>query len=495
MAGIEGQNMTIRSSGGISRLGQAVILAVLLVAPAACGQEQAPSRVEAVGALKRAVTYFHDKVSTQGGYLWSYSADLSSRRGEGHATETQVWVQPPGTPSVGMACLRAWERTGDFYYLDVARDAAHALASGQLASGGWGYRIDFDPAKASNWHYRRDALAGQQDNDTRFNLTTFDDDTSQAALRLLMLYDQASGRKDPVVREAVDYALNAFVAMQYPCGAWPQRRVTPPTPDDHPAKRARYPETWSRTWAKSDYKLYYTLNDSVTQDCIKTMALAHEVYGDRRYQASAFKGGDFFVLAQMPEPQPAWAQQYNFEMEPVWARRFEPPCIVTHESVTAIRTLMTLYVHTGLEKYRQPIPRALDWLERSQLPDGKFARFYELKSNRPLYFNTKYELVLTDDDMPTHYAFKQSFDIGRLRRAYSELGKRREQFVKTGKPTWKDETLSRQLSKSPAGGTARVRRVIDALDDQGRWVEDGTIECSTFIRNIDILSSYIAEKR
>ena len=35
--------------------------------------------------------------------LWQYSDDLTQREGEGRATDTTVWVQPPGTPSVGMA--------------------------------------------------------------------------------------------------------------------------------------------------------------------------------------------------------------------------------------------------------------------------------------------------------------------------------------------------------------------------------------------------------
>ena len=48
--------------------------------------------------------------------------------------------------------------------------------------------------------------------------------------------------------------------------------------------------------------------------------------------AAAKRGGDFLLLAQMPEPQPAWCQQYHPDMHPVWARKFEPPAIACSES-------------------------------------------------------------------------------------------------------------------------------------------------------------------
>ena len=61
-------------------------------------------------ALKKAVTFFREKVSAEGGYLWRYSEDLSLREGEEKATATQAWLQPPGTPAVGEAFLAAYER-------------------------------------------------------------------------------------------------------------------------------------------------------------------------------------------------------------------------------------------------------------------------------------------------------------------------------------------------------------------------------------------------
>jgi hypothetical protein len=143
-------------------------LALLLL----CGWGQGSLLDEAKSALSKAVHFFRTEVAVNGSYVWTYSEDLKKRRGEGEATETQGWVQPPGTPSVGMAFLRAYEATGDKTYLDAAVEAAHALTATQLASGGWDYRIEFHPEQKKRWFYRRDVEAGEKDPKGRRNLST-----------------------------------------------------------------------------------------------------------------------------------------------------------------------------------------------------------------------------------------------------------------------------------------------------------------------------------
>ena len=89
--------------------------------PARAGESAAPDREQAAAALRRAVEFFDGTVSVEGGYLWRYAADLALREGEGKATASQAWTQPPGTPSVGMALLRSYEYTGEAYLLEAAR--------------------------------------------------------------------------------------------------------------------------------------------------------------------------------------------------------------------------------------------------------------------------------------------------------------------------------------------------------------------------------------
>src|SRR5262245_27243101 len=117
-------------------------------------------REKASASLRKAVEYYRKNVATEGGYLWRYSDDLVRREGEAKATATQVWVQPPGTPAVGMAYLSAYHATGDTYYLEAATEVARALVRGQLRSGGWDYRIEFDPKLRKDHAYRADNGTG-----------------------------------------------------------------------------------------------------------------------------------------------------------------------------------------------------------------------------------------------------------------------------------------------------------------------------------------------
>ena len=49
-------------------------------------------RAKAADALRRAVDFYHQKVSSHGGYVYRYSADLTKREGEGKTDADTVWV-------------------------------------------------------------------------------------------------------------------------------------------------------------------------------------------------------------------------------------------------------------------------------------------------------------------------------------------------------------------------------------------------------------------
>lgn len=456
-------------------------------------------------ALRKAVRFFRDSVSASGGYLWQYSGDLAEREGEQQASTTQVWVQPPGTPYVGEALLEAYLVSGEKSLLEAARDAGHALASGQLVSGGWDYRIEFDPKKRGAWAYRVDHAANQKPLDssrkpappTGKNVTTLDDDTTQAALRFLMKLDFVLKKKDRQVHDAVEYALSALLQAQYPNGAWAQRFSEFPDDKDFPVRKASYPKSWPKEYPKADYRSYYTFNDNTLADLIDTMFLAAQLYEEPLYAASARKAGDFIPLAQMPEPQPAWAQQYNADMHPAWARRFEPTAVTGGESQGVIQVLLTLHRHTHDDKYLFPIGKALDYLERSTLPNGQLARFYELKTNRPLYFTKDYVLTYDDSDMPTHYGFKVSSKLARLRASYETALK----APPGGGSIW---TTLRSPPKPNSSLNRDARKLIEAMDSRGAWLENGQLKAKgndtrsrpiittrTFTRNLRTLSRFV----
>jgi hypothetical protein len=462
-----------------------LLLVPLILSPASQAEE--PSREEAEHALRAAVEFFHWEASAHGAYVWRSSSDLTYRRGEAVVGPTTAWVQPPGTPSVGEAMLDAFLATDDPLLLDAARDAGYALCRGQMRSGGWAYSIAFDPAERLEYGYRENPPgANGSKRDRRW--TTLDDDTTQASVRFLVRLDAALAFQDSKIHEAAEYALESILRAQHPNGGWYvwwEKFPEPPSEAEYPVIPASFPETWKREWP-NDWLGRYVLNDNLMSDMIDTLLLAHRTYDDPNYLAASEKAGDFLILSQMPDPQPAWAQQYNDQMHPEWSRKFEPPAISGGESQEILRALMRLHAASGEERFLGPIPKALDYLRQSELPDGRLARFYELKTNRPLYFTKEYQLTYDPDDMPTHYGFIVNSSVDRIAAEYERI--RAHGPVDEPSPR-KAPTLTPELAR-------KAREVIDAMDDRGAWVEEAEngspiLESATFARNVRVLADYI----
>jgi hypothetical protein len=486
--------------------------------PAAAALQAAPAdaalRDRALAGLRRAVEFYRTKVAVEGGYHFAYSEDLSYGRSEQSEGRTRVEIQRDGTPVVAMAYLDAYDATGDPYYLEAARDVARLLTRGQYCSGGWSYFIELDPLARAEHPYRADGRCATPAGSTSDRPTTLDDNVTQAAVRVLMRVDRELGFRDAAIHEAARFALDSLVNAQYPNGAWPQRYSRFPDPAAFPVKRARYPDEWARTWPGSNYFEHYTFNDNSIVDALDAMLEAARIYGDARYLASAERAGAFMLLAQMPEPQPGWAQQYDRDMHPAWARRFEPPSITGGESQSVMRALLLLYRETGDRKYLEPLPRALAYYQRSLLPEADreseirrracpgptpcAARFYELKTNRPLYITKGtrvtaldrgavnvdgYELSYSDASVITHYAVLVSgAGFAEIAREYEALRAADAASVKRpdrlrGLSPWSEARPA--TGEAPAPGerdpAARVRAILDGMDARGAWVEEGTI--------------------
>lgn len=487
-----------------------VILGIIMAGLPVQGGQDLHERART--SLRKAVDFYRTHVSTHGGYHFEYAEDLSYGRSEMSDGPTRVEIQREGTPIVGMTFLELYDATGDRYYLDAARDVAQVFVKGQYCSGGWDYYIEFDPQKRSQFPYRVDKRCGERERRPNERPTTLDDNVTQAAVRFLMRVDRALGFKDAPVHEATQFALDSLIEAQYPNGAWPQRYARFPDPSAFPVKRASYPASWPRTWPGSDYQAHYTFNDNSTIDMIDAMLEAARIYKEPRYLAAAEKGGEFILLAQMPEPQPGWAQQYDRDMHPAWARRFEPPSVTGGEAQSVMRGLMLLFRETGNRKYLQPLASALPYYRRSILPEVEhpseirrracpgrtpcLARFAELQTNKPLYVTKGtrvtaagqsatnvdgYELSYDDASVITHYAVLVSAGwLGEIEQEYRELQAADPASVKRpdrlrGLSPWSARTRRDDVRPSRQSLETRVRAILDAMDSRGAWVEPGSI--------------------
>ncbi len=450
-----------------------------------------PDPVAVTAAMKKAVSYAHTHLAREGGYASSYDKDGKTGETEHSESPTVISIQPPGTTTMGLSMLRAYRATGDESMLKAARDAAGALIKSQLASGGWDSDFDFDPEKMKKYHLRSQFDAGDKETGKRRNSTTLDDNKTQSALHFLLeISHEPAFKEDAALQSTKKTAFDALLAAQETCGAWPQQ-FSGPADASAPVMKASYPETWSRTFPAVKYTSFYTLNDGNLSEIAKVLMRAYELEKDERYLTALKKLGDFFILAQMPEPQPTWAMQYDHDMHPAWARKFEPPSVTAYESIGAMETLHSLWVLTGDEKYLAPIKPALAWFERSKLPDGTHARFYELKTNKPLFLvKDTYELTYDDSNMPTHYSFKDD-QQDNLDDFKTKLAQSREELIQklAGPQNAKDWT------KRAKGAADKARKAAESLDAEGRWLKSDRIDGSEFTKNLNAMAYYVEAAR
>jgi len=451
---------------------RAIFIALfLLILPCASAQETPPSRETVLSVMREATDFMFDTLANRGGFVWSYTMDLEPY-GELKARPSMIWVEPPGTPSVGLVLLEAYAATKDPYYLDRAAQVAEALAQGQHPSGGWNYFIDFDPEGLPAYYetFFSKCWGWQEFLKPRSNCTFDDYSTTEATRFFLRLYDVTKATAhEAVLMKALDHVLRA----QYPDGGWPQR--FPDAEADH------------------DYSAARTFNDEVIYDCILLLLEADERLGEARYRAAAIEGMNFYLRAQLPAPQAGWAQQYGADLKPVWGRPFEIATVCSTQTIENILHLFEFFTITGDTKYLDPVPAALDWLDSARIPDAKgytHTGFYEMGTNRPIYIK---QTGTTIDDVRyvgTYekegcypYAHEVTVAVEGLRNEHTRLASltpeaaRAEYAAEKAKKELPEEIrgghLAVALNKIPQTPEG-IATIINGLDERKGWRDDVT---------------------
>jgi PelA/Pel-15E family pectate lyase len=395
---------------------------VVLASPARAGSQGAgdqPDRRQVLDTMKRATAFMVEKVATRGGYVWTYLPDLSRRWGEMEARDSMIWIQPPGTPSMGHLFLDAFHATGDEYYYRAAEQVAAALIWGQHPSGGWNYVVDFAGDRSlRDWYATvgRNAWRLEEFQHYYGNATFDDAGTAQSTKFLLRLYME---KRDPKYRPALEKAIQFVLDSQYPIGAWPQRY-----PLMHEFSHHGLP----------DYTSFLTFNDEVAAENIDLLILCYQALGDRRLLDPITRAMNAFLVTQQGPPQAGWALQYTPSLEPAGARTYEPKALATDTTEQNIRLLLKFYRLTGETKFLARIPEALAWLDSVRLPpemvsDGRsHPTFVETGTNKPLFVHRRGSNVVNGayyvDGNPRatigHYSSFRRIDVEALRKEYEE---------------------------------------------------------------------------
>ena len=271
----------------------------------------------------------------------------------------------------------------------------------QKSNGGWPKNYDM-LATLTESEKKKLLLAKGETN------TTFDNSTTYTHIACLSkVYAEI---KLPKYKVACIKGLNYIVQAQYNNGGWPQY----------------YP-------LKEDYSRYITFNDDAMTGImvlLKDIMESRKEYSyvdarllkelKRSYEA----GIDCILKSQIVDDGKltAWCQQYDENLLPAWARKFEPPSICNGESCGIVDFLMS--IPKPDQKIITAIHSAVAWFKVSKIyglrvktieaPAVKFpfrnshtdkivvadstappiwTRYYELKTHKPLFCNRDSKVV------------------------------------------------------------------------------------------------------
>lgn len=438
--------------------------------------------------MLKATEFMVEDVSVNGGYVWYYMPDFSRQWGEMEAYKTMIWLQHPGTISMGHVFLDAYRVTQNEYYYKAAQKVANAIIWGQSHEGGWNYMIDFAGDRSLKQWYNTIGKNGWRLEEFQhyYGNSTFDDDvTTDAAQFLLRMYLE---KMDAVYKPALDKALEFILKSQYPNGGWPQR----------------YPLRYDfDKQGFTDYSSFYTFNDDVIWENINFLMQCYLVLGQERFLDPIYRGMNFYRISQASCG--AWGQQINMKMEVASARTYEPAAYLPSATCENALLLIKFYQLTGDKQFLEGIPKAIKWLEETKLPKDKIEghrthpTFVDVKTNKPMYVhrkgsNARYGTYYVDDndkDLLSHYYGKGFVNIQELKDDYEKVLKltvgevtkdsplKPQEFKYKGTPqSYYD--LNRYLFNFKID-ESEIVEVVEQLDSQNRWLSDDAFISNPYI--------------
>ena len=250
------------------------------------------------------------------------------------------------------------------------------------------------------------------------------------------------------------------------------------------------------------YHIYSTLNDGLMEDMIDTFLLGIQILPARasEFQAVIEKAFNWLVDVQgnggNGTQAGAWAQQYDFDQQPCWARAFEPPAMEGSGTAGLISKFIELYCFFNNTRYLEPIPAAITWINASKIyytdsegiQKNGWARLYELKTNIPIF-----GLAEGGPTKDPPYAYIPS------RSGYSWYGQWGDKAISQWQYLVIDSNYDisiyqswRYPTRSISSLYADAQKYSSTLNENGFWIDDANrIHSEDFAENTQKIVAYL----
>ena len=378
---------------------------------------------EVLDAMLRATSFMRQRCAVNGGYVWSYAADFARRWGELEAYESMIWIQPPGTATMGHLYLDCYHASRHDYFYESAVEVAQGLIAAQHPAGGWNYMHDFDGEESIRRWYDtigRNAWRFEEFHHYYGNATFDDAGTTEASQFLLRMYLE---KRDPQFSQPLEQALRFVLASQYDNGGWPQRY---PFVDGGPQAQGL-----------ADYTRHITFEKDVGVENIKFLLMMYQALGEQRALAAIYRAMAIYPATLQTLPQAGWGLKHSVTtLAPVGGRSYEPEALVTSATADNTSLMMDFYEWTGEQQFLERLPEVFAWLDSARLPTAeeympgrRFPTFIEFGSNKPLYnhrrgsnvVNGEYYHDYSPEKPIQHYSQWRAIDVDALRDRFRRL--------------------------------------------------------------------------
>jgi PelA/Pel-15E family pectate lyase len=349
----------------------------------------------------------------------SFSTEIFLRGTDGWNPKTadDKWLEKTAPDWKLVTWNEVFKQKPLWYQTDEAARIADQLLIYQKENGGFEKNIDMALMLTRQ---EKETLAAKR-SDT--GETTIDNRTAYPQVAYLARIITASMLKPtppanfPKYKEAFNRGLDYLLASQYDNGGFPQY----------------FP-------LKAGYYTHITFNDDAMTGVLEVLREISRktvdykfVDEERRAKAEhAVALAVALILKLQVETggkKTAWAQQYDeVTLKPAWARKFEPPCLTSGESVGIVRFLMnekqtpeiTGAIEAAIEWFRATRLTGIRWVktngQSAVIKDAKdaaappiWARFYEFETMKPIFLGRdsviKYNVAEIEPERRNGYAW------------------------------------------------------------------------------------------